>query len=69
MIGIFVFLWFLLNKTAWGRHVYAIGDDKDAAENTGCQDLYTHSKLLTELQALKPTECQNLCNTLHTSAW
>ena len=32
MIGIFVFLWFLLNKTAWGRHVYAIGDDKDAAE-------------------------------------
>ena len=26
MIGIFVFLWFLLNKTAWGRHVYAIGD-------------------------------------------
>ena len=26
MIAIFVFLWFLLNKTAWGRHVYAIGD-------------------------------------------
>ena len=24
MIAIFVFLWFLLNKTAWGRHVYAI---------------------------------------------
>ena len=35
MIGIFVFLWFLLNKTAWGRHVYAIGDDKDAAELSG----------------------------------
>jgi fructose transport system permease protein len=35
MIGIFVFLWFLLNKTAWGRHVYAIGDDKEAAELSG----------------------------------
>ncbi len=35
MIAIFVFLWFMLNKTAWGRHVYAIGDDKDAAELSG----------------------------------
>ena len=35
MIAIFVFLWFLLNKTAWGRHVYAIGDDKEAAELSG----------------------------------
>ena len=25
----------MLNKTAWGRHVYAIGDDKDAAELSG----------------------------------
>ena len=24
-------LWFALNHTAWGRHVYAVGDDKDAA--------------------------------------
>ena len=35
MIAIFIFLWFLLNKTAWGRHVYAIGDDKEAAELSG----------------------------------
>ena len=35
MIGIFIFLWFLLNRTAWGRHVYAIGDDKEAAELSG----------------------------------
>jgi len=35
MVLIFVVLWYLLNKTAWGRHVYAIGDDKDAAELAG----------------------------------
>lgn len=35
MILIFVVLWYMLNHTPWGRHVYAIGDDKDAAELTG----------------------------------
>jgi fructose transport system permease protein len=35
MIGVFAVLWFMLNKTAWGRHVYAIGDDKEAAELAG----------------------------------
>lgn len=35
MILIFVVLWYMLNKTAWGRHVYAIGDDKEAAEMSG----------------------------------
>lgn len=35
MVVIFVVLWFMLNKTAWGRHVYAIGDDKEAAELSG----------------------------------
>ncbi|WP_119388594.1 ABC transporter permease [Taklimakanibacter lacteus] len=28
-------LWHVLNHTAWGRHVYAIGDDPDAAELSG----------------------------------
>lgn len=32
---LFAGLWFLLNRTAWGRHVYAVGDDKDAAELAG----------------------------------
>ncbi len=32
---VFVVLWYLLNHTAWGRHVYAIGDDKEAAELSG----------------------------------
>lgn len=35
MVVVFIVLWFMLNKTAWGRHVYAIGDDKEAAELSG----------------------------------
>ncbi|HSM42860.1 MAG TPA: ABC transporter permease [Afifellaceae bacterium] len=35
MIVIFLVLWYLLNRTAWGRHVYAVGDDKEAAELSG----------------------------------
>ncbi len=35
MVAIFAVLWFVLNRTAWGRHVYAIGDDKEAAELAG----------------------------------
>ncbi|MDP2697226.1 ABC transporter permease [Thalassospira sp.] len=35
MVLIFAVLWYVLNHTAWGRHVYAIGDDKEAAELSG----------------------------------
>jgi fructose transport system permease protein len=35
MILIFLVLWYMLNRTAWGRHVYAVGDDKEAAELAG----------------------------------
>lgn len=35
MLFLFVLFWFLLNKTAWGRHVYAVGDDPDAARLSG----------------------------------
>lgn len=35
MVALIVFLSYLLNHTAWGRHVYAIGDDIDAAELSG----------------------------------
>lgn len=37
MIVIFMVLWVMLNRTAWGRHVYAVGDDKEAAELAGIQ--------------------------------
>jgi len=35
MVGIFIVLWYALNWTAWGRSVYAVGDDREAAELSG----------------------------------
>ncbi|GAA4215335.1 ABC transporter permease [Sagittula sp. NFXS13] len=35
MLLLFVLLAYILNQTAWGRHVYAVGDDKEAAELSG----------------------------------
>ena len=35
MIAIFAALWYALNWTPWGRSVYAVGDDKEAAELSG----------------------------------
>lgn len=35
MVFLVLLLWYVLNHTAWGRHVYAVGDDPDAAELSG----------------------------------
>jgi fructose transport system permease protein len=35
MIVIAAFVWYLLNRTAFGRHVYATGDDPEAARLAG----------------------------------
>ncbi len=35
MVLIFMALWYALNWTGWGRAVYAVGDDKEAAELSG----------------------------------
>lgn len=35
MVLLVALLAYVLNQTAWGRHVYAIGDDPDAAELAG----------------------------------
>jgi fructose transport system permease protein len=35
MIAVAVFAWYLLSRTAFGRHVYAIGDDPDSARLAG----------------------------------
>ena len=35
MVLLVALLWYMLNRTAWGRHVYAVGDDPDAAELAG----------------------------------
>lgn len=53
MAIIFAVLWYMLNKTAWGRHVYAIGDDKEAAELSGIRT----DKVLTSVYALGGLIC------------
>ena len=35
MVAVVLILHYILTSTAWGRHVYAIGDDPDAAELAG----------------------------------
>lgn len=37
MIVLAFVIWYVLTKTAWGRHVHAIGDDPDAAMLAGIQ--------------------------------
>ena len=37
LLLVFAIVWYLLNRTAWGRHVYAVGDDKESAELAGIQ--------------------------------
>jgi fructose transport system permease protein len=35
MFVLYALAWFALSQTAWGRHVYAVGDDPEAARLTG----------------------------------
>lgn len=35
MLGLVGLVWYLLNRTAFGRHLYAVGDDPDAARLAG----------------------------------
>jgi fructose transport system permease protein len=35
MVGLFVVFWWVLKNTAWGRHVYAVGDDAESARLAG----------------------------------
>jgi fructose transport system permease protein len=35
MLALYAFAWYGLTQTAWGRHVYAVGDDREAARLTG----------------------------------
>ncbi len=35
LLGLFAGMWYALNHTAWGRHVYATGDDPGAAQLAG----------------------------------
>lgn len=53
MIAIFIVLWYVLNKTAWGRHVHAVGDDKEAAELSGIRT----DRLLVQVYGLGGLIC------------
>ncbi|SCL24871.1 ABC transporter permease [Micromonospora inyonensis] len=35
MLALYILIAYVLNRTAWGRHVYAVGDDKEAARLSG----------------------------------
>lgn len=35
MLAMYAVVWFVLKNTAWGRHVYATGDDREAARLAG----------------------------------
>lgn len=37
MVVLVLILWYVLNHTAWGRHVYAVGDDPEAAKLSGIE--------------------------------
>jgi fructose transport system permease protein len=37
LIALAAIIWYMLNRTAWGRHVTAVGDDPDAAMLSGVQ--------------------------------
>ncbi|MFW5832746.1 MAG: ABC transporter permease [Pseudomonadota bacterium] len=53
MVVLFLVLWYLLTKTAWGRHVYAVGDDKAAAELAGIRT----DRVLVSVYALAGLIC------------
>ncbi|VAW22249.1 Fructose ABC transporter, permease component FrcC [hydrothermal vent metagenome] len=53
MIVVFVVLWYMLNRTSWGRHVYAVGDDKEAADLSGIRS----DRLLLSVYALAGLIC------------
>jgi len=35
MLVLYALFWYGLNQTGWGRHVYAVGDNREAARLTG----------------------------------
>lgn len=35
LVGLYTFFWYVLAKTAWGRHIYALGNAPESARLTG----------------------------------
>lgn len=53
MIALVAIMAYVLRSTAWGRHVYAVGDDADAAELAGVQT----SRVLIQVYTLAGLFC------------
>ena len=53
MIGLVAVMAYVLRHTAWGRHVYAIGDDAEAAQLSGVQT----KKVVIQVYALAGLFC------------
>ena len=53
VVALYAVMWYIMNKTAWGRHVYAVGDDKDAAELSGIRS----DKQLMQVYAVAGAIC------------
>jgi ribose/xylose/arabinose/galactoside ABC-type transport system permease subunit len=66
MILLYVALWFMLNHTAFGRHIYAVGDDPEAAELAGISTkkvliaVYTLAGVIAGLRGLGLDRAQRL---------
>jgi fructose transport system permease protein len=53
MVALVAIMAYVLRQTAWGRHVYAVGDDPDAAELAGVQT----KRVLIQVYALAGFFC------------
>ncbi len=53
MVALILILTYVLRHTAWGRHVYAVGDDKEAAELSGVRT----DRVLVSVYALAGLIC------------
>ena len=58
MLVLYAIAWYALTQTAWGRHVYAVGDNREAARLTGINtnrillSVYTLAGLTSGLAAM-----------------
>ncbi len=52
LFGAIVLFWILLTKTSWGRHVYAVGGNKEAARRAGISIVTTQLTVFTLCSAL-----------------
>jgi fructose transport system permease protein len=58
MLALFAIAWYALTQTAWGRHVYAVGDNPESARLTGINvnrlllSVYTIGGLMSGIAAM-----------------